>query len=328
MFCNAECPPLHAGGHFAGVRCVLSSFRVHPHRLLAYLPYGARLCGSYDGAWLFLASDQSIGHELINVRTGETHRLPEWIHYDLGVDGGERRLHRIAYLAGTLSCQPGDWGSIGGAVFGAEEGPAFQAEDVLYHAQDHTFYFLTGGEHVFIATPVRLPGGGLRIDWARRYYEAGREYQHHPAAAYIVLSDEDLLMVVRFKATAEDPTTSSFRVFVFSVVEGEGTGDNAAWVWTELPTLGGRILFLGRGCSRSYHAGSYPGCDEGVYFLDDNKEDLDMMFEDRRERLYSGFDNGRWSLPRAALRCASLQIFRPARCTRRRRGCSPETTCA
>jgi hypothetical protein len=68
------------------------------------------------------------------------------------------------------------------------------------------------------------------------------------------------------------------------------------WSWDELETLGGRMLFVGRGCSRSYAVAQYPGFRAGIYFLDDRSfYDEEMMFRGADERHYPCNDNGMWS---------------------------------
>ncbi|KAL6848708.1 hypothetical protein ACP4OV_021291 [Aristida adscensionis] len=57
------------------------------------------------------------------------------------------------------------------------------------------------------------------------------------------------------------------------------------------------MLFVGRGCSRSYETADYPGLEDGVYFTDDRCfDDDEMMLRGFNERRYPCNDNGRWSI--------------------------------
>ncbi|CAD6257552.1 unnamed protein product [Miscanthus lutarioriparius] len=55
---------------FFRAACVLSGCCVHPHHNhRTILPPEARFVGSYDGAWIFLYSDEMRAHGLLNLRT-------------------------------------------------------------------------------------------------------------------------------------------------------------------------------------------------------------------------------------------------------------------
>jgi len=66
--------------------------------------------------------------------------------------------------------------------------------------------------------------------------------------------------------------------------------------WSELDSLGGRMLFVGRGCSRSYETADYPGFKDGIYFSDDRSfYDEQIMFRGVDERQYPCSDTGKWT---------------------------------
>ena len=101
-------------------------------------------------------------------------------------------------------------------------------------------------------------------------------------------------MVVRFTPHPNLPT-SKFKVF--RMAKRDVNDDNAVfpialypWAWSELDTLGGRMLFVGHGCSRAYKVDEYPGFKAGIYFLDDA-----VIFGNGGERQYPCSNNGKWS---------------------------------
>uniref|UniRef100_A0A0D9WJ59 KIB1-4 beta-propeller domain-containing protein n=1 Tax=Leersia perrieri TaxID=77586 RepID=A0A0D9WJ59_9ORYZ len=304
--------------------CAVSSCRVHPF----FLPRGAhraRCFGSYDGAWLFLAVDvdkgkgQAADHVLVNLNNFKFLDLPNAIR----VFAGFRRdgLESIAIVAAVLSRPPtergcivdlrfsprrvafwrmGDW--VISQRFEAWAWPPEGVDDLLYH--DGYFLFLTTQEHVLECPEPIFYKDGVRVDSTlQRFQPRPRprvDGDELILARYLVRSREKLLMVVRLSSSLRDdspsPTTSSFRVFEKEEKSLDGGGSE--YSWRELKKLEGRMLFVGRGCSRCYEEDNgYPGM-EGVYFLDDRsfRNRISMGFDDDPPQLqYHCSDNGKWS---------------------------------
>ncbi|RLN29469.1 uncharacterized protein C2845_PM05G35010 [Panicum miliaceum] len=303
-----------------GVYCYLSGCRDHRK-----FP-GPRHFGSYDGAWFFLAYGQTRGHRLLNIRTGESHAVPNVLG-----DGFADQFHNMVILAATLSLPPDDLECVAAGIVAyqpntdalrrrhfafwqlgneaalcyvephpnAPIGPGLEPEDVVYHRG--SFHFLTQGEHILECAPVLDDDGTILevVVEAIRFQNGGRCYAEFVRARYLVASREELLMVVRFAPNPHAPT-SSFKVFRMLQQpmpdHGMEEADGHHWYWSELDTLGGRMLFVGRGCSRSYEVGQYLGFKDGVYFLDDGCfYDDEMMFRGVNERRYPCSDIGKWS---------------------------------
>ncbi|XP_062197331.1 uncharacterized protein LOC133900231 [Phragmites australis] len=320
------------------VVCVLSGCR-RVHHYLTVHPRGARCFGSHDGAWLFLAFRQWRGHELVNVRTRRVHVLPRALQFR-----NDPRLYGIAILAAALSHPPDDPRCVAAGIVAYWLDPdadptvpplrchfalwrmgarvvfdiapptteaALDVEDVVYH--DQAFHFVTQGDHIRVGRPILYQNGGLGAAWElRRFQPGGRTYEQYVYARYLVVSRGELLMVVRFRPhPGQQAQTSAFKVFRVIAPQLPDYNLPAAveypWSWSELHTLGGRILFVGRGCSRSYETNQYPGFKDGVYFMDDG-DDM-MIFRDANERQYPCSDNGMWSAgpPRRAHRCFPAQ---------------------
>ncbi|CAL4901235.1 unnamed protein product [Urochloa decumbens] len=331
----AEAPPAppqlpslllpHADGA-TGVYCYLSGCRDHnelPGRRL--FDSGPRHFGSYDGAWSFLAYGQTHGHRLLNIRTGESHAAPDVLEDD----DDEQTHHGMVILAATLSFPPDNKDCVAAGIVayqpdvdaprqrhfafwrpGGEVAschvyvapnappvePGLEPEDVVFHRD--SFHFLTQGERILECTPVLGVDRDLLAVVADlpRFQNGGRSYAEFVRARYLVESRGDLLMVVRFAPDPHAPT-SSFKVFqMLEQQKPDGAKGKASWCWSELDTLGGRMLFVGRGCSRSYEVDQYLGFKDGVYFLDDGCfYDDEMMFLGDNERQYPCSDIGKWS---------------------------------
>uniref|UniRef100_A0A0D9WK23 KIB1-4 beta-propeller domain-containing protein n=1 Tax=Leersia perrieri TaxID=77586 RepID=A0A0D9WK23_9ORYZ len=248
----------------------------------------ARYFGSYGGggAWLFLAAGQANRHSILNLKTFQGIDLPDRV----------RRANRqkgIVIVTATLSSQPDEQGCIVGGIIDVFRPMAarciafwrmcsdaillskiipqsmlcWEVEDIIYHRE--AFHFLTRGEEICVCAPNLhmeeqdiCNGDGLHYIRPRN----GHCYDDRDVTArYLVESRGHLLMVVKFFTPNMLSPTLEFRVFQLS-----GNDKVEKYTWEELPiTLNGRMLFVGRGCSRSYEAVDYPGLEAGVYFLDD-----------------------------------------------------------
>uniref|UniRef100_A0A0Q3S4A5 KIB1-4 beta-propeller domain-containing protein n=1 Tax=Setaria italica TaxID=4555 RepID=A0A0Q3S4A5_SETIT len=165
----------------------------------------------------------------------------------------------------------------------------FEVEDVVYHGV--AFHFLTRGEHIRVCEPVLGEGGRMLLLPELKFLQPeGRNYDGLVVRArYLVASGGELLMVVRvFRARLRfpSPTMTTRRTIKARRLSTPGAG--ASWTrW---------VLFVGRGCSRSYEVAQYPGFKAGIYFLDDRSfYDEGMMFRGVNEKQYPCNDNGKWS---------------------------------
>ncbi|XP_040380336.1 uncharacterized protein LOC121054495 [Oryza brachyantha] len=287
----------------------------------------ARCFGSVDGGWVFLTIGRH-RHRLLNLRTGGSFKLPSLFVLNNG-------LHiPLVILAATLSSSQMQGQSVIGAIVSSRrgvsgtdrqlafwrlgqcdtidkmmtpEGPGL--EDLIFHKG--SFHVLAEAEYMFVYTPRCDEGedmGQISVETRYCYFsQVGRHYDEHVAAHYLVESRDELLMVVRLTPHRGQPT-SAFRVFQIvhlrdrlhlTVDIFDGT---AEYTWNERHELDGRVLFVGRGCSRSHQVADHAGFEEeGVYFLDDGSfsdGDKDKLLLQNSDQLqFSCTDSGRWSAP-------------------------------
>ncbi|KAL6868121.1 hypothetical protein ACP4OV_014966 [Aristida adscensionis] len=333
--------PVPGGGFRAS--CALSGGAFHDHITitLGLIPPGARFVGSHDGAWLFRVPPATRLHRLLNLRTGNVWALPRGFR---PFNDDLRPSEDMVILAATLSAPPGDRDCVAAAIVaywppppdpkkpapagnvflgrrrlvlwrmgamvaldfspGRRTEEEFEPEDVVYH--DGAFRVLTRGGDILVHTPLLNPDG-VGLLGAPVVLRSFRPVSHHHLevvlARYLVASRGEVLMVERL-LDARHPTGHSFRVFREVGPQAHG----GEYAWSELPALGGRILFVGHGCSRAYDAELYEGLEEGIYFHDDA-----TLYEEYKEignadvrRTYTCNDNGRWSSHRVTL-CLARQ---------------------
>ncbi|XP_014754022.1 uncharacterized protein LOC104583105 [Brachypodium distachyon] len=262
---------------------------------------GARCFGSWDGGWLFLAVDDTRGHEILNLRSGKRLPIPDDFPMRLG------KRAPMVICAATLSHPPDNPRCVAAAIvemlpvgtdsplltfwrMGHPVGAKVtrsgnEREDIIH--REGAFLVLSRAETLLAYTP-RFHGfkGDLLIGCdVVPFLRGGRDYgDHRVHGRYLVESRGELLMVGRLAPRPLAPT-SAFRVFQMERTRALGSG-NVGYTWRELPALDGRMLFVQRVCSRSYEVSDYPGFEDGVYFLDDGVDVCDPCF-----------DNGKWSAP-------------------------------
>ncbi|RLN28808.1 uncharacterized protein C2845_PM05G29150 [Panicum miliaceum] len=311
---------------FTRVSCILSSCSIHQGY---HDPDGLRYLGSCDGGYLFLAMEQTRRHRLMGLLQaggGRIHLLPDEVcpRYDPSV----QHVHNMVILAATLSSAPDVPGCLAAGIVTYQRdvgGPrqrrcAFwcigdrvaydsmppyitePVEDVVYR-DDGFFHFLTDEEHILASAPTFFQDGDepLRGCWTlRRCVPRDTSHDGFVRARYLLESRGELLMIVRLAPDPDSPT-SGFKVFSRTgplALEDDGSGGMVGhpYVWRELDALGGRMLFVGRGCSRSYEVAQYPGFRAGIYFLDDRSfYDDQIMFCGVDERQYPCSDTGKWT---------------------------------
>ncbi|XP_006655604.2 uncharacterized protein LOC102712173 [Oryza brachyantha] len=304
--------------------CVFSGCATHRLKLWVEDARRARYFGSFDGGWVFFAIGRPHGHTLQNLLADHSFKLPSLFFLRNG-------CHiPLVILAATLSSPPVHGKSVIGAIVssrrrlrGTERQLAFwrlgqcdaidktltptqaDLEDIIFHKK--SFHVLDEQERVRAYTPLFDRDGNMEechTEWPLSQMRR-RHYEEHVAARYLVESRDELLMVVRLTPHHGQPT-SAFRVFQMVYLRGRLHRNahilgSLEHTWNELHKLDGRVLFVGRGCSRSHEVADHAGFEEGVYFLDDGSfrdgDKDELLFQNSDQLQFSCTDSGRWSAP-------------------------------
>uniref|UniRef100_J3L0J0 CCHC-type domain-containing protein n=1 Tax=Oryza brachyantha TaxID=4533 RepID=J3L0J0_ORYBR len=274
---------------------------------------GARFFGSFPGGWLAVALGMCGEYLLANIHSGETVPLPSRMCNKVSAS---ETTTTVAVIQGVaLSAAPNSPGCLAGALVSGTSNITFcqpgissvwtgievlpgAMEDMIYYegrfhvisryelmavfsvpppssssSSDHPDGLLEVTDH-----PLFMP---IRVDYVLPYLDK-------PAAVsrYLVVSRNKLLMVVRYFLPATTSTaggsdgavahrrrTAPSKVFQMEKFCSHG----AFW---EAKALDGRVLFLGRCCSRAFEASDIHGFDGGgIYFLDDVGFDLSLVMQ-------------------------------------------------
>ncbi|CAL4994247.1 unnamed protein product [Urochloa decumbens] len=301
--------PLGLGLRSARAACVLSGGRVH--HFLDVAPPHARFFGSHDGAWLLLDPSHprdadAAAARAVNVRTGAVRDLPREVHSPT-----DQRLHRMVIHAAVLSLSPEDARCVGAAIVTSwrdratlsprRRGIALWFRDCPAMA---TFPLMPRTS----STSVKADNLLEVVQWQTRRFCP--RVRLDVRARYLVVSGGELLMVVRFMPHPDHQPTSKFKVFRMikrnnaDADANDFPVDRYPLAWSELDTLGGRMLFVGHGCSRSFKVDEYPGFEAGIYFLDGGMfYDDAVIFATGDATRYPCCDNGNWTQDGRVQRC-------------------------
>ncbi|KAM0879602.1 hypothetical protein ACQ4PT_034125 [Festuca glaucescens] len=274
----------------------------------------ARLCGYGEGGWLVLALDTRHTHALYNIYSGKRTPLPRGIP--------DVRNLPLVLRAATLSSSPTSHqeymiGAI--ALVCARCCPAFWQEglqnwitpdpedmwtsrrpqDVIYCAG--AFYFLTTAESLVTYTPV-LSGDNNELSMKRYDYDMVQREDYADdllfiggngsMVRYLVQIRRWLHMVVRYIYT--DGGTGVLRVFRFQPMQPRAYGRSFRATWVAVEELDGRMLFVGRGCSRSIDVAQFHGFEDSTIYFPDDCFIPDPERTVDNTRRYSFFDMGRY----------------------------------
>ncbi|XP_006646039.2 uncharacterized protein LOC102714797, partial [Oryza brachyantha] len=270
----------------------------------------ARFCGSSDGGWFVLALDASHRYALYNLNSGQRVNLPPGIGFRSG-----REFPLVARFA-TLSASPSPRVYMLAAIVlfkqqlrvafwfqGSEcwfppRGPRpRQPQDVIYY--NGGFYLVTATEGVVVYWPGYGNPHNNQMLMRRVEYDMLQRADYvrdmtlirgyGSVTRYLVESRGQLLMVVRY--VYNEAGTEALRVFRFQVMPPTATSVGISRrpraTWVDMHYLEGRMLFVGRGCSRSFESDQFRGFEDAViYFLDEGFVPDRRVAAERRRYLY------------------------------------------
>ncbi|WVZ99549.1 hypothetical protein U9M48_044827 [Paspalum notatum var. saurae] len=128
------------------------------------------------------------------------------------------------------------------------------ADDILFYNDE--LHCINRGEDLFVWSPTNLPNGDLKLDNLDDWRHFFVDYElDHALSRYFVESQGQLLLVVKYGTDTDRsrPVTRRFRVYRLTVPKFDVTQRGPVTCpCVEEPDLDGRMLFVGRGCSRSF----------------------------------------------------------------------------
>ncbi|KAM3310687.1 hypothetical protein ACQJBY_031389 [Aegilops geniculata] len=325
-------PPAPGSMRKVSFYCILDNGSTHNLRI-GHDVGGARFFGSYDGGWIFLALSQTNRHTLVNLHTNQHFLLPDSI--SLGFVGRYvQNPISMVILSATLSSSPRTNTECFGAAivdlnflphtsprtqlaFWRMDGanhhrpvamgfigncldPWSRFEDVIHHKG--AFHFLTDTKHVIAYNILNFQEGVWLEVGVHRYYVQRRSPHNFNVivtARYLVESRGELLMVMRLVTFCPGHVVSlqTGEFQVYRMMQHHNNAGLVVLAWEEVPRLDGRMLFVARGCSRSYEVADFPGYgfQDGIYFLDDATSNcVEVMVQHPPLRRYTCNDNGRY----------------------------------
>lgn len=262
-----------------------------------YLPESvraARLCGSHEGGWVALASDQWRGYAAVNLCSGAKVPLPDRLRIPSARWIDPACEHHMIIRTVTFSGTPSTEGCLAAAHVSSASNIAFWRtgmdqhwiacrrgvdviQDIIYYKEG--FHVLSNTEDVVVYTPKVSGGWYAPLVMSRTSYlvEKRADYKpdsllpkSHSMSRYLVESRGKLLMVLRL---FRPKRRREFRIFEMNLAGGGS--ESASWV--ELHALPGRVLLLGRGCSRAFEVSQFDRLPVGnIYYLDDTSFNLPL----------------------------------------------------
>ncbi|XP_014755908.2 uncharacterized protein LOC104583955 [Brachypodium distachyon] len=234
---------------------------------------GARFCGSFPGGWFVVQLHAPRGrYALLNLPTGEQIALPDNMEAPVRSNSGiqHNNLYPVlAIHAAVRSTAPTPDGAyIVAALTSSQTNIAFWRPGMahwspLLHTEvDRRASWAdemiptADGSMEDIDGMLTMSRAGIRIDTQR----APRAEE--PVARYLVLSGENLLIVRRFASLPVAPDVMGLHVIRIAREEEGNLRQRNCW------GLPGRVLFLGRGCSRAYTTAVHTNPGGYIYFLD------------------------------------------------------------
>lgn len=167
-------------------------------------------------------------------------------------------------------------------------------QDIIYYENGlkQGFHALSNTEDIVVYTPNSVEGASLVM--SRSSYQIQKRADYRPdnlrrksrtVSRYLVESRGKLLMVLRLARRGKH----GFRIFEMNLVVAPAGGSEASWV--ELHSLPGRVLLLGRGCSRAVEVSQFNRLQLGsIYYLDDTSFDISLALSSGSK--YSSTDMG------------------------------------